>query len=346
MTIIVFLITLSVLVLAHELGHFTLARLFKMPVEEFGIGFPPRAWSWVRNGIRYSLNWLPLGGFVKIIGEDSSSSDPLAFINQKRWKRFLVLFAGVFMNFLVGWAIVLGILTSGVRQPLANKVPNAEEVAVQIVNVAPGTLAEQLGLRAGDEVLAVDGQALTWADDLKIYLQTSERHEVTIRQEGMERNMEVVFQPGQPKVLGVGIVTVGVIKYSWYELPMESLKLSFGLVKQMFQGLGEIIKSAATGAGTVDVAGPVGVAAMTGQAYKLGWLAFLQFVAFLSFNLAVINVLPIPALDGGRILFLTIETIRRKASKGIWEQRANQIAFMLLLLLILLVTIKDIKGLW
>lgn len=386
LTLIVFLIILSLLVLVHELGHFLAAKKFGIKVEEFGFGLPPRILGVNYKGTIYSINWLPIGGFVKLYGEDeeetSLTSDggrPIlskvegeamtpprwtnrAFFAKPKLVRMAVLLAGVTMNFLLAVVVISYIFSQGVFVP-------TEKVFIR--EVASGSPAELAGFKVNDEVLVVAGQKIT---------KTEQFVEITKKNVGQEISVEVLRQADNPcakeqKVLGaypglkischgenvVVFVTprasppkgegpIGVAisnleerKYPWYQAPflgtIEAFKLSGLMVVELEKILVKLITFQPVGE---EVAGPLGIAQATGEAVKFGWIAVLQLLGLLSLNLAVVNILPFPALDGGRLLFVGIEAITGKKVKPRWERWAHQIGMGILLGLIVLVTINDL----
>ncbi|MCX6784570.1 MAG: RIP metalloprotease RseP [Candidatus Komeilibacteria bacterium] len=349
-TIVAFLILLGILVLVHEVGHFQVARRLKIGVEEFGLGFPPRLASKIKDGIVYSLNWVPLGGFVKIKGENGDLiTEPDSFSIQPFWKKFLVLVAGVAMNIVLGWfllsiGLIIG-LPGVVDQSVAGKAIDSQ---IQITQVLPKSAAATAGLHLGDIIKNIDGQTFKTPEGYVQYIQSHSDKVFTLEIERKNQKQEIRAQaqtvPGQTnKILGVNLAQTGLIKYSWWRAPWEALKLTGFIVAQIFISLAKLIGGLVTGHGTAaSLSGPVGVAVMTGQMVDLGFRYLLQFAALLSLNLAVINILPIPALDGGRILFIIIEKIRRKPNRASLENAFHQTGFALLLILVALITYKDL----
>ncbi|MEI8104101.1 MAG: RIP metalloprotease RseP [Candidatus Moraniibacteriota bacterium] len=370
-TIIIFLLVLGVLVFVHEAGHFFVARWHGIKAEEFGFGFPPRligvTWDeehkryrWVRSDKRedadperglsfkntiYSLNWIPFGGFVRIKGENGEGKlDPDSFAARKPWPRIQVLAAGVIMNFLLAWVLLSVVLMLGFPgQNTDDTVANAS-TKIQIERVLPNTPAESIGLRAGDVIQTIDGQPATSANQTSQYIQQHKGQSLTF---GIERSDQVIQVQGTPRTeypqgegsLGIVLAAVSMVHYPWYEAIWEGGKQTIEMTKMMLVGLGKMV----TGGGSLsDVSGPVGIAQYTRQASDLGITYLLFFAAILSINLGIINALPIPAIDGGRILFILIEVVRGKPVSQRVEGWFHQIGFALLLLLMLVVTGMDI----
>jgi len=355
LTLFIFLAVLLVLVLSHEFGHFMAARLCGLKVEEFGFGFPPRLASFMaKSGTRYSLNWLPLGGFVKIKGEDGASEhDPDSFASHPVWQRMAVVVAGVVMNFLVGWLLISLVFFIGTKQyGGGNEAAPTGRAETQIMEILPGKPAEAAGLKAGDVITQVDGLIAPRLTELQEYVNSHKDANIMVT---VRRGSEVFSRSIHPAVyadtgrggLGVAIAEVTFIKYPWYRALWQGAITSVSDVKEIFKGLGALVAGLFRGAGVGSaVSGPVGVAVMTGQAARLGWATLLQFVALLSLNLAVLNILPIPALDGGRLLFLVLGKIFRRPSTFKYETLIHNIGFIALILLVLAVTIKDVSGFW
>jgi regulator of sigma E protease len=350
-TIIVFLLVLSVIVFVHELGHFYTAIKLGIGVEEFGFGFPPRMFGIKRKGILYSINWIPLGGFVKIKGEDGNNSDDDSFANQAVWKRAIVLFAGVFMNWVLAFVLLTVGYFVGLPAVLEGDVPAGAVVSdekVQIIEVYPGSVADQIGLEAGDIVLSVDNQNFNDNLILQKYLQDQRESEINFKVERGKEEQDYILKAEEipdledEKLLGVGLVKSGIVSYPWYQAPIEGFKTVINITYLILMAFVGLIANLIRGSGGADISGPIGVAVFANRALDMGWIYLLQFTALISINLAVINILPFPALDGGRILFLIIEKIRRKPNNQKIEAIVHNIGFSLLMLLIVLITYKDI----
>lgn len=353
LTFIIFILVLSLLVLVHEFGHFWTAKKMGMAVDEFGIGFPPRAWSIKYKGTTYSINWLPLGGFVKIKGEDGEHrEDPDSFASKKPWQRFLVLSAGVIMNFLL--AVIL--LSVGFMVGLPQSVEGIEDAQVsdrklQVIEILKDSPAELAGLKIGDDLKKLNGQDLSTVADLTERAAPLLDQKVTLEvlRDGQtlmkELDVKVLKETGKAGI-GVGLVATGIVKYGPLRAVWEGLQSTIQLTGQMVVGFYEIMKNIVMGKGPgMEVSGPVGIAVMTGEIARLGFSYLIQFTALLSINLAVINFLPFPALDGGRAIFVILEQIRRRPVKQKVEAIFHAAGFALLMLLVVIVTFKDIVRL-
>ena len=355
-TIIVFLIILTVLVLIHEAGHFFVAKKLGIKVEEFGFGLPPRAFGIKKGETLYSINWLPIGGFVKLYGEDSAGGGQLKIKNQKSkiknldraffsrpvWQRALVVVAGVVMNFLLAVLIItyfFGI--SGVQAP-GNK--------VFVTDVAKDSPAQKAGLKTGDQIVAINGEKITSPSQL---VSTTKQHlgeklKLTILQKNkIEKNIDLVprktYPPNQGPI-GVGVTSdIVVKKYPIYQAPFVGLLEAFKYSWLILSGIAGVVYQLLVHAQVPKgVAGPVGIAQLTGQFVAIGPLAVLSFVSLLSLNLAILNILPIPALYWGRLFFILIEAATGRKVSSRFEGYAHAIGMALLLALIALITLSDI----
>lgn len=366
-TLIVFILVLSVLVFVHEAGHFWTARKFGVKVDEFGFGLPPRIVGVRRiNGkfevvgaktitgptdpTIYSLNWIPVGGFVKIKGENGEDADSEdSFGHKKIWQRCMVLVAGVVMNAVLCMALLaigFGFGMPTVLSDGGSKGQIISEPKIQVVEVIEGSSAKDVGIKAGDIIANVDGQKFDTIDGLRNYL-TSKKNvivKVEIVRSGNTISKDVTVKQNQDTWgMGVGLMETGIVRYPWYLAIWQGIKMTYVWFITIVVGLAMIIKNLIMGTPVgVEVAGPVGIAALTGQAARMGIIYLLQFTALLSINLAIINILPFPALDGGRILFLIIEKIRGKAMKQRLENLIHNTGFLLLMLLIIFVTYRDL----
>ncbi len=349
-TVLLFIVVLALLVLVHELGHFLTARLFGIDVEEFGFGFPPRVFGVKKGKTLYTLNWIPLGGFVKIKGEDDpNAKGPGTFANKPAWQRAIVIGAGVFMNLVLASLLFAIGLTIGMPQAVDSLPANARvrDPQVQIVEVMKGTPAEQSGFLAGDTLASIDGKPFTQIKDVQAYVNSAEppvRVEIHRGKEVFTREVTPTTDPTSGKrVMGVALVEAATVSYPWYLAIGKGVMATGFYLKEILLSFADLIKGLFVGqkAG-VEFSGPVGIAVLTGRAARLGFTYLLQFAALLSINLAVINVLPIPALDGGRLVFIIIEKIRGRSVRPIVEAVIHRIAFFLLLALVVIVTAHDL----
>lgn len=360
MGVIIFIAVLVLLIVGHEFGHFLTAKLLKMKVLEFGVGFPPRVWGKKIGETLYSINWIPFGGFVRIFGEDEKEAeDPVAFPNRPKFHQALVLFAGPFANivlafFLSSAAFFVGTL-SLIDTP--SEIQNVKNPYILIAEVVPSSPAADVGIQPGDKLVSISAQNNvfypTSAEDVGEFIaaQGSELLLSIVRGGEdvgiiVEATSGLIEDSPERKAIGIRAAYVGIVSYPlhvaiWQGVVDTARDFVFILVS-----LASLIGSAFTlSADVSQIAGPIGIATLTGDAAALGVGALFSFAALLSVNLAIINLLPFPALDGGRLLFLGLEVIFRKKIPLKIAQNANLIGFAVLILLMVVVTFGDISRL-
>ncbi|MFH1030496.1 MAG: RIP metalloprotease RseP [bacterium] len=365
-TIIIFILILGLLVFVHEFGHFIAAKKMGVRVEEFAIGFPPRIWSRIKHGTKYSINWIPIGGFVKLKGEDtcrrqgSEKKDEDSFAHKKIWQKCIILASGVGMNFLLA-AIVLsfGFMIGAPQMVEGNhgRYAKIRDEKIQIVNVLKDSPAEKVGIMAGDIIKSIDGMDFIDVKDIQEYINEHGKEKMifeTIRgDENIKRELEAQYLQDKKKeeeewqeyIVGVSLAKVATISYPFHIAIYKGVETTFFLTKEILAAVYGIIDGLLKARKiSVDFAGPVGIATMTGQVADLGFIYVLQFIALLSINLGIINLMPFPALDGGRIFFLFLEKIMGKAVDEKIEAMIHNIGFLLLMLLIVVITYKDILN--
>lgn len=350
--IIVFIVVLSVLVLAHELGHFWVARWSGIAVEEFGIGYPPRIWHRKRGGVVYSINLLPLGGFVRLKGEFGDSDAKGAFNQASVWKRIAVVVAGVIMNILLAWVILFAAFLIGFS-PLTQDVssyPGATLLhgEVVVMDVVPNTPAAAAGIQSGDSIRQINVAEVSRAADIQQFTASHRGDNVrlTLDRQGTIQQIDVTLNGPVESPLGVSLGESTVIR-----LPLwQSVRAATNEVRSIFTSICGALWNLAKGlfgAGGLtasgDVTGPVGIYRITAVAASVGPMAVVSLLILFSINLAIINILPFPALDGGRLLLLLVEAAR---GKRIIHERVeaaiNTFGFILLLLVIILLTYHDL----
>lgn len=357
-TILIFLAVLSVLVIAHELGHFWAARWSGVEVEEFGIGFPPRiGYIADKKGTKWSINMIPLGGFVKLMGEDGGDK-PTDFAAQSKWKRALILTAGVIMNFLLA-GVIYGIVASFGAPTIMTegevpKFANVTDEQLLIIDVLAESAADEASIPAGSEILAINGEmnlSEEGARELLSELGEGEESAIFTLQIGQEeQEFEVspkYLEEIEANGFGILFAQTATARYPFPISILIGFKTAAEYLVLIIVGFGTLIWGLITGSGVQEaVAGPVGIAEMTGQVARLGIIPLLNFAALLSLNLAVLNILPLPALDGGRLLFLGIEAVRGKPLKEETEGKIHQAGFLFLMIVVILVTYRDIIRLF
>lgn len=359
LTIITFFIVLSVLVLVHEFGHFLLAKKAGIKVEEFGFGYPPRIFGKKIKGTVYSLNWLFFGGFVKLYGEDfnegpdspsqggPNKKSKSAFWSKSKRARLAVLVAGVLANFVLA-VVVFSIVYSFSGIP----VKTGKIKIAGFLNNSPAAVS---GLKENDIVLKVDEGALKDVNDFIKIIDQKKGQLVSLT---IQRDNEISILAVTPRIsppqgegpLGILISDVEIKKFPFWQMPwrgtVEGFKEAFAWAILILDALKNMVVDLVIH-GTIpkDVAGPIGIFQITGVVAKSGILNILQFMGILSVNLAVVNILPLPALDGGRLVFILYEAITKRRPKPSFEGWVNAAGMAFLLLLIVLITINDVGRL-
>ena len=360
MSIIIFIIILLVLVIVHEAGHFFTAKGFGIRVDEFGFGFPPKLFGIKKGETEYSINALPFGGFVRIFGEnpdEENTSGPEAgrsLVNKPKWKQALVMFAGIFSNFVLAWLLLSigfmsGLPTSVGSQPKGTVLQDVRLVVVSTLAKSP---AEASGLKSGDKIISItsgpDSIIDINPDSLKSFIATHPNNEIDIGYtRGKDKNIYDAKVTPVAGIIGISMDQIGTAKLPVLSSFWQGLKLDWFVTKGTVVGLYTLISQAIGGkANLSEVSGPVGLVKITGDAYKFGFAYLLSFAALISVNLAIINLIPFPALDGGRLLFLLIEKIKGSRMNPKFANTANMVGFVILILLMLLVTYHDVIKLF
>jgi regulator of sigma E protease len=299
----------------------------------------------------YSINWIPLGGFVKIKGEQGEDPDDEdSFIHKKIWQRAIILISGVLMNFILTVVLLsigyfVGLPQDISEAPAGANIRNAQIETVTVLKDSP---AGEAGILPGDVIVSLDGRVFSQADEFRQYTKDKEGQALTlVIKRGAETLTKVVTPKKIPEadqaVVGVGLIKTGVVSYPWYKALYKGAEATLVITGEIFKALYNLVKDLVTAKGvSMDVSGPVGIAVLTGRVARMGFIYLVQFTALLSINLAIINFIPFPALDGGRLLFLVIEKIRRKPVSRKIEAVIHTIGFSLLMLLVLVVTYRDV----
>ncbi|MBI4225033.1 MAG: site-2 protease family protein [Candidatus Sungbacteria bacterium] len=363
LTLIFIIIAVGVLILAHEWGHFFVSRKLGVGVEEFGFGFPPRLISRVKNGVRYSINLLPFGGFVKIFGEHGEGEqDHRSFASRPAWQRVAILGAGVGMNLVLAWAVFSMGAALGVPQAIDPDVAvgagatTEEQIPVSIIAVMPNSPAEQAGLKMGDQIHEIRTPELSLRieseDDVRNFVDAYRGEEITLVIQRGSKIQEVNTMPRKDAPegegpLGIALARLKIVASPWYLAPIDGFIVLTRSITAIVGGFTFIVKELILGhAQSVPVSGPVGIYRYASETQQFGFAYFLQFVGILSVNLAILNVLPVPALDGGRILFVVLEKIKRKRVDPNLENKIHTVGFVVLVLLMVIVTYRDIAHIW
>lgn len=314
----------------------------------------------LQGGTIYSLNWFPLGGFVKIKGEDGGNkNDADSFAGKSAWKRIKILAAGVVMNFIFAWFLLSIVFMLGAPEQInSDASSNNPKSKIQISEIIVGAPASVMGFKIGDEILktqknlAGEKVALKNIKEVQEFINANKGQEITLE---ILRGKEKLSLKGTPRIdapqgqgaLGIALAETSLVKYPFFMAIWKGLLAVWEMTAMIFVGLFGLIKMLFSGhGGSADVAGPVGIAILTKEVANLGLVYLIQFAAILSVNLGIVNILPIPALDGGRILFILIEKIKGSPVSQKVEQTFHTLFFALLMLLMLLVTYKDIARLF
>jgi len=368
---IAFFLIFSIIVLVHEGGHFLAAKLGKIKTEEFGLGLPPRIWGkkFHKDGTLFSFNWIPFGGFVKLLGEDGKSKKKDAFGNAPMWARILTVCAGVFMNFVLGFLLLSIGYMVGMKPLILNRndfdsaVSNGAIVlddtkGIFVNGVVPGSPADKVGIQNGDYITAIDIYTVSTTEKfLEIKsrgLRGREFHLSVARkdwdQDKIVKSFVALVAPDKDGNLGIyltddkPIVAENEVRYS----PLTAMgvaardtgKLMFYTVKMLGEFVGSLVRDLSV---PDSVGGPVAIAQVTYQFVLIGIFSeFLKLAALVSISIGVVNIMPFPALDGGRLALLLFELITRKKPNQTFEKWLNFVGFALLILLLIFITKNDI----
>lgn len=353
--ILLVVLIFSLLVFVHELGHFVAARRAGIEVEEFGFGFPPRVYGKKYKGTLYTINALPLGGFVRMRGEETGDNSAHSFNSASFANKVKVLLAGVGMNFATAYVLLLILCLTGLPPVIDGQFKlgatnYAQAPAVMAVEVGEGSPAETAGIRQGDLILSGNGTEFREETDLTNFTKThaGETVNLQVSRGGDSRLVEVKLKGPDSKDGFLGVTPFATYKerFGLYS-PIVALGLLLQLSWATLAGFGGLIYGLFTAAKvSAGVTGPVGIVAYLANIVNLGPSYVALFVVAISISLGVINALPIPALDGGRLFLLSVQRFFGKPISEQMERRVHAIGFALLLLLLLVVTIFDIKRLF
>ena len=363
MSIILFLFILTALVFVHELGHFIVAKLSGVRVDEFAIGFPPRIFSFKYGETLYTINLIPFGGFVKIFGEnpdEESLKGPQSersFVRKSYFTQALILLAGVAFNVLFGWILISSALNIGLPAPYDSLNPSlVKNPAVSVIEVLALSPAEKAGFKSGDKIIYLETEEekakADSAEQVRSFIGAHPEEEITfsIERKNQKLALKAVASADiekNRKAVGISLADIGIMKLTVGEALIEGAKKTFISTGLIAVGLFDFIKSAVLGEADIkQVTGPIGIVGLVGDASDLGLAYLLNFTAFISINLAVINILPIPALDGGRLLIVGVEAIRKRPLNYKYVNIINATGFILLIILMLLITYQDIARLF
>lgn len=346
-TLVAFLVILGLLVFFHELGHFSAAKLLGVKVEEFAFGFPPRLFCRKRCETKYCINAVPFGGYVKMLGEDQKENSPRSFSSKKARVRLVIVVAGVLMNFLLAGLLFSAGYMSGMSPIRVDEKTLGGEKTYEVVvaQVLDGSVAQKADIRQGDIMIDFESSeafsAFTGANKGRSVL-------ISIGRSGEVIEKNITFASDEDAPLGVGIVDVAEVRLPFFaaiatgfkEMALTTVYIA-GLIISLF------VQIFTTGGAGESLAGPVKIFNVTGDAVKMGWGYLIQFAALLSINVGLVNILPFPALDGGRAVIILLEGVfRRKIIKEELENVLHTVGFVILIGLVIIITFKEVIALF
>jgi len=362
------ILVLSFLVLIHEWGHYIAAKRTGVHVEEFGFGYPPRLFTlFKRKGTEFTLNALPFGGFVRLAGDEAETfekgsetaevqseqtSHDTLFANKPRWQRLIVIYAGALMNVFFG-VVAFAVIYTNIGIP--EQLPHPK-----ITEVIENSPAKEVGFEVGDEVLQINKKPIDSSTELIASLQENQgqRVEVLVKRGEQSLTLSPYVRkkeeiPENEGAVGIALSDMTLKQYPMIERPfrgaVQGMKDSLTFAVLIVQTLGSMVQQLLTqGKVPTDISGPIGIVHVASKTDLInqGWIAILNFAALISINLGVMNVLPIPALDGGRAMFIVLESVIGKKRRILYERYANSIGMALLLLIFLLISIKDVTTIF
>ena len=331
-TILITILIFAVIIFIHECGHFAAAKLCKVRVNEFALGMGPTLFHFGKGETRYALRLFPIGGFVSMEGEDGGSGDPRAFCNQKVWKRILIVCAGAFMNLVLGFIVVLLMTIPSDRLP-----------SMTVAQFYENASTEATGLQAGDEILRVNGRSI-WVDSDRVYTLSTDEDgvvDMVVRRDEEKVELSDVAFTTQDGTLVIDFTVQGV-PANLPNVLSYSFRKTASIGRLVWIAVGQLI----TGQSSInELSGPIGTAQAIGQAASAGLSTVMYLFAFITINVGIFNILPVPALDGGRLIFLLFELITRRRIKPEHEAYVHFAGFVLLILLIIFVSYHDIVNL-
>lgn len=377
LTILAFVFVFGVLVFVHELGHFLAAKFFGVRVDEFAFGFPPRIWSKKIKGTEYAINAIPLGGYVKLLGETAEyvhdvtkkelarikkdAKDPANLQNKKPWQKIIIFASGVLGNLILAWAILTIFYAIGGTPILPNMYESKfiqNNQKVYVTEVEKDSPAEKAGLTSGDQIISIDGTDIHDTSSVFMAVQKGENVDglkvVKIKfqhgDQSLEKNVstfkKVIEENGvktEIQRVGITMEEKGKISASWWSAPVVAAEKTWEIIEINTTGLYDFFKKIFTQFKlSKDVGGPIAIAQVSGAAAKLGFMPLLQVIAVLSVALAILNIMPFPALDGGHMLFIGIEKIIGREVPIKFKNAVNYAGFGILLLLMTAVTVSDL----
>lgn len=360
-TFIFAFLAIFALLVIHEFGHFIIAKKCGVKVEEFGVGYPPRLFGKKIGETIYSINLIPFGAFVRVkgeIGEEGSGDleDYRSFSNRPMWQRMLIVLGGV-LSFWIVSMILLSLISGvwGMPTAVSDQEENLEDPRVQIVGVAKDSPADQSGIEVGDTILSIETSNKTFEDIEKL----SEVQQVVGSYKGEELSLGIkrgnevkdisivprIDFPEEEGPMGVALARIALKKSPWYKAPFEGIRLTGVMTLSVLEGWVMAIKDVfgveeLPSGVNLEMRGPVGIFGLLTEYFEMGINYFLYLVSLIAVALALANILPIPALDGGKIVFLAVEAVRGKPVSPKFEQKISSFFFVILILLLIYVTLR------
>jgi len=345
LTLIVFLIILGILVFVHELGHFLAAKLSQVKVEEFAFGFPPRLLCRKKGETRYCINLIPFGGYVKMLGEEEESKSPRSFSSKRARNKLFIIVAGVIMNFvLAGILFSIGYMIG--MSPIRinpDTIGGSKTNRIFIAQVNKGSPAEKVSLQEGDII-----EGFISNEDFSNYTKAhlGQQISITITRDNEQIIKDITVSNNEEAPVGVGVVNVPIVKLGFFQAIKNGFLEMVLTTGYIFVMLKEVLVGLFRGQMGEGVAGPVGIFNLTGEAVRMGVVYIIQWTAILSINLGLINILPLPALDGGRAVFVFAEGVfRRRVVKAEIENFLHFIGFILFIAVIVALTFREVVAL-
>lgn len=347
MTIIIFIIVLAILIFVHEFGHFVMARAFGIRVDAFSLGFGPKILSWKRGETEYSLRIIPFGGYVKIFGEDPGEENingpdaSRSFVHKPKWQQAIVLASGVLCNFIFAWLLYAIVFTTGVTAAAGDFGGYTKYLSndrIMITDILPDSPASVAGMKIGDTIKGFNS-----IEEVQTAIKNSGGKAISLN--GVEVSA-VKNADSDTYMIGIAMEKVSDMHLPFYISIWEGLKYTGIMIKETTVGLvGFIVAIVSGSADFSQVSGPVGIAGIVGDAAIMGLTYLIMITAVISINLGVINLVPFPALDGGRIVVVAIEAIIRRRVSPKYINLINTVGFILLMALMVFITYKDIVKL-
>ena len=358
LSIITVFLSLTGLMVLHEFGHFIIAKKYGVKVEEFGLGYPPRLFGKKIGETLYSVNLIPFGAFVKLFGEEKEVKDKRSFTGRPIWQRAFIVLGGVLSFWIIAAILLSLVVFIGAPYEISDEEAGVlRDPRVQIIAVSANSPAQGAGLQVGDTIREIKIENVEYSGINKVkevqdILQKGRGKEIILTTERGNKMIESSVlsrenPPPEEGAVGIGLARTAIKSSPWYKAPWLGIKATFNttflVILGWYQVIAKLFAAEPTG---VQFLGPVGIFDIMRQRSEMGINYYLHFIAIISIYLAVFNLLPIPALDGGKLLFLGIEKIKKRPVSPEFEQKITTVFFLLLISLMILVTIKDIKRIF